>query len=81
MASSGDAGVIYFSLGSVTKGNAMPLSMRDKVIQVFSKLPQKILWKYEEDIEHLPKNIILTKWAPQQDLLGEFQRGPYNWRS
>jgi len=69
MASSGDAGVIYFSLGSFTKGDSMPSSMRDTVIKVFAKLPQKILWKYEQEIENLPKNIILTNWAPQQDLL------------
>jgi len=69
MASSGDAGVIYFSLGSVTKGSSMPLVMRDKVVEAFAKLPQKILWKYEGTIENLPKNIKLLTWAPQQDIL------------
>ncbi|GAB6022488.1 hypothetical protein CHUAL_006595 [Chamberlinius hualienensis] len=70
MTSAGKDGVIYFSLGSVTKGESMPLDMRAKVIDVFSKLPQKILWKYEKDIPSLPSNIKLVQWAPQQDLLG-----------
>lgn len=66
---SGDAGVIYFSLGSATKGDSMPYEMRNKVIKAFSQLPQRILWKYEKPIEGLPKNIKLTDWAPQQDIL------------
>lgn len=73
MNSAGKEGVIYFSLGSATQGITMPLEMRNKVMQAFSKLPQKILWKFEKDIEGLPKNIKLTKWAPQQDLLAHPQ--------
>jgi len=73
MASSGATGVIYFSLGSVTKGNAMPLEMRDKMVKAFSKLPQKVLWKYEGTIENLPKNVKLLSWAPQQDILAHKQ--------
>jgi len=73
VASSGTAGVIYFSLGSVTKGSAMPLEMRDKMVKAFSKLPQKVLWKYEGTIENLPKNVKLLSWAPQQDILAHKQ--------
>lgn len=70
MQSSGDDGVIFFSLGSVTKGENMPMDMRDKIVEGFRQLPQKVLWKYEKPIPNLPKNIKLTKWAPQQDILG-----------
>ncbi|GAB6026700.1 hypothetical protein CHUAL_013210 [Chamberlinius hualienensis] len=69
MTGADDHGVIYFSLGSVTKGDAMPLEMRNKMIETFSRLPQRIIWKYEKDIPDLPKNIKLMKWAPQNDLL------------
>lgn len=65
-----DDGVIYFSLGSVTKGTYMPEEMKKKVVEVFGKIPQKVLWKYEGDIPNLPKNVKLIKWAPQQDILG-----------
>ena len=64
--------MIYFSLGSFTKGDLMPLEMRDKIIEAFSKVPQRILWKYEKELENLPKNIKLTNWAPQQDILGNY---------
>jgi len=40
-------------------------------MNVFAKLPQKIIWKWEdEEPEQLPKNIMMAKWLPQQDLLG-----------
>lgn len=65
----GHHGVIFFSLGSITKGNAMPSEMRTKLVEGFGQLPQKIIWKYETDIPNLPKNIKLTNWAPQNDLL------------
>ncbi|GAB6026703.1 hypothetical protein CHUAL_013211 [Chamberlinius hualienensis] len=70
MTGAGDQGVIYFSLGSITKGEAMPLDMRAKLLQAFRQLPQNIIWKYEIDIPDLPENIKLVKWAPQNDILG-----------
>ena len=70
MESSGKHGVIYFSLGSVQQGSAMPVDMRDKILSVFGKLPQKILWKYDQEFPDLPKNVKIIKWAPQQDILG-----------
>jgi len=69
MQTSGEAGVIYFSLGSVTKGSLMPAEMRQKIVRVLSQLPQKVLWKYDSEIDGLPKHIKLIKWAPQQDIL------------
>lgn len=66
---SGDPGVIYFSLGSYTKGESMPVEMRQKIIAAFAQLPQKILWKFEKNISDLPTNIKLIHWAPQQDIL------------
>lgn len=45
--------------------------MKQKILKAFSKLPQKILWKYEGQMDGLPSNIRLISWAPQQDLLGK----------
>jgi glucuronosyltransferase len=40
-------------------------------INAFSKLPQRVIWKWEAEIPvNLPSNIMMTKWLPQQDLLG-----------
>ncbi|XP_066941903.1 UDP-glycosyltransferase UGT5-like [Macrobrachium rosenbergii] len=66
----GSAGVIYFSLGSITKGNTMPVKYRNMFIEAFSKLNQRILWKFETDLEGIPENIMISPWLPQQDILG-----------
>ena len=44
---------------------------RNAFLSVFSKLKQKILWKWEtETMEGLPYNVKLSKWLPQQDIIG-----------
>ncbi len=69
--SSGKDGFIYFSMGSALKGSDMPEEKRKLFLNVFSKLKQKVLWKWEtEMMPDLPKNVKLSKWLPQQDVLG-----------
>lgn len=47
---------------------------RDKrkiLIDTFSELPYDVLWKFEdEELENKPANVRISKWLPQQDLLG-----------
>jgi glucuronosyltransferase len=70
-ASSGKDGFIYFSMGSVLKGSKMPESHRLALLKAFSRIRQKVLWKWEtETMPDLPPNVKLVKWAPQQDILG-----------
>ncbi|RZB40719.1 UDP-glucuronosyltransferase-like, partial [Asbolus verrucosus] len=67
---SADEGVIYFSMGSNLKSVQFPSEKRDAFIKAFSKLKQKILWKWEDDVlPEKPPNVKLLKWAPQRDLL------------
>ncbi|KAK8724674.1 hypothetical protein OTU49_011203, partial [Cherax quadricarinatus] len=65
----GSSGVIYFSLGSVTRSSSMPVQYRDLFIQAFRRLPQRVIWKYEEELEDVPDNVMISKWLPQQDIL------------
>ncbi|XP_053649663.1 UDP-glycosyltransferase UGT5 isoform X3 [Cherax quadricarinatus] len=65
----GSSGVIYFSLGSVTRSSSMPVQYRDIFIGAFRRLPQRVIWKYEEDLENVPDNVMISKWLPQQDIL------------
>ncbi len=55
----------------------MDKETRDKFFNVFSRLKQKIVWKWESDDEdgeiNVPKNIIFKKWLPQQDILGNLK--------
>ncbi len=50
----------------------MPEHVRRAFVQTFSKLKERVIWKWEKDegMPDLPKNVKLVKWAPQQDLLG-----------
>nr|XP_053653646.1 UDP-glycosyltransferase UGT5-like [Cherax quadricarinatus] len=65
----GSSGVIYFSLGSFARSSTMPVQYRDLFIQAFRRLPQRVIWKYEEELEDVPDNVMISKWLPQQDIL------------
>lgn len=66
-------GVVYFSLGSNIKSNLLPNETKEILIKVFSELPYRVLWKFEEDnLPGKPKNVMIVKWAPQQDILSIF---------
>ena len=67
----GSAGVIYFSLGSVARGETMPPQYRQAFVEAFSRLPQRVLWKYEGELEGLSDNVKTSSWLPQQDVLGK----------
>ncbi|CAG9574287.1 unnamed protein product [Danaus chrysippus] len=62
-------GFIYFSMGSLLKSSNFPPKMKQELIKVLGELPFPVLWKYEEDIENLPKNIHVRKWIPQVSIL------------
>ncbi|KAF5280450.1 hypothetical protein FQR65_LT03259 [Abscondita terminalis] len=63
-------GVVYFSLGSNVRSANLSVDVREKIIQALSQLPYKVLWKWEDDnLPNQPKNVITSKWFPQQDVL------------
>ncbi|RZC42904.1 UDPGT and/or Glyco tran 28 C domain containing protein, partial [Asbolus verrucosus] len=63
-------GVIYFSMGSNLQSVNMPIEKREAILKTFSKLKQKVLWKWEDDVlPGQPPNVRLGKWLPQQDIL------------
>lgn len=67
-------GFIYVSMGSSVKASNMPEELRMLFLSVFRSLPYQILWKWESvgiaPIFDLPRNVLLSQWFPQQDLLG-----------
>nr|XP_053649729.1 UDP-glucuronosyltransferase 2B7-like [Cherax quadricarinatus] len=68
----GDAGFIFFSLGSAVPPSTMPEEYRTILVQVFASLKQRVLWKWDKDtMDDLPPNVRLGKWLPQQDILGD----------
>lgn len=51
----------------------MPDDKKNAVINVFRKLKQTVLWKWEDDdFKDKPDNLIIRKWMPQKEILGEY---------
>ena len=49
----------------------MPVKTREAFINVFARLPHRVIWKWEAPRPaNMPANVLTTKWLPQQDLLG-----------
>jgi len=49
----------------------MPEETRQVFLKVFSRLKQRVLWKWESEMnDTIPENVKLSKWVPQQDVLG-----------
>lgn len=69
MQSSGEHGVVVMSLGTLV--SALPLEVTEAIAAAFAELPQKVVWKFlGEKPYFLGNNTMLTKWLPQNDLLG-----------
>ncbi|XP_045454780.1 UDP-glucosyltransferase 2-like [Melitaea cinxia] len=62
-------GVIYFSMGTNLKSAHFPNEVKQALLKVFSELKQTVLWKFEENIPNLPRNVHILEWAPQQSIL------------
>uniref|UniRef100_A0A0P6EHC7 UDP-glucuronosyltransferase n=1 Tax=Daphnia magna TaxID=35525 RepID=A0A0P6EHC7_9CRUS len=72
---SGDAGCIIVSFGSLLRNSDIPDDVRHIFLSTFARLPQRILWKWEDESkirhgESIPPNVKLMSWLPQADLLG-----------
>lgn len=64
-------GVVYFSMGSNLKSKDMPKEKIKNLLNVFRKLKQKVIWKFEDDLlPDKPDNLKISKWLPQNDILG-----------
>ncbi|XP_063921442.1 UDP-glycosyltransferase UGT5-like isoform X3 [Zophobas morio] len=62
-------GVIVFSMGSNLKCEDLKLETRESILKAFSKIKQKVLWKYESNLPDTPENVKISPWLPQQDVL------------
>ncbi|XP_041030917.1 UDP-glucuronosyltransferase 2A2-like isoform X2 [Carcharodon carcharias] len=67
--SSGEHGIIVMSLGTIV--NSLPMHITMKIAEAFAQIPQKVIWKHNGKIPpNIGNNTLLTKWIPQNDLLG-----------
>ncbi|XP_062410401.1 UDP-glucuronosyltransferase 2C1-like [Sardina pilchardus] len=67
--SSGDDGIVVFSLGSIVKNITMDKA--NIIASALGQIPQKVLWRFSgTKPETLAPNTRLYDWLPQNDLLG-----------
>ncbi|KAM3611957.1 uncharacterized protein V6R79_026422 [Siganus canaliculatus] len=67
--SSGDAGVVVFTLGSMIKN--ITTDKANMIAAALAQIPQKVLWRYSgETPKTLGANTKTYDWIPQNDLLG-----------
>ncbi|KAM9743412.1 UDP-glucuronosyltransferase 2A2-like isoform 4-T4 [Menidia menidia] len=67
--SSGDAGIVVFSLGSMIKN--LTTDKANMIATALAQIPQKVFWRYTGKIpETLGPNTRIFNWIPQNDLLG-----------
>ena len=62
-------GVILVSFGSILQASAMPEYKRQMMLRVFSRLEQKVIWKWELEMPDAPENVLISPWLPQTSLL------------
>lgn len=49
--------------------STFPNHIQKALIDALAQIPQRVLWKYEGEMENLPKNVMIKKWFPQRDVL------------
>ncbi|XP_054286486.1 UDP-glucosyltransferase 2-like [Macrosteles quadrilineatus] len=62
-------GIILMSFGSLLRASTFPKEIILMFMRVFSRIPQTVIFKYEEDLPEAPPNVIIRKWLPQRDLI------------
>ncbi|XP_051750177.1 UDP-glucuronosyltransferase 2A1-like [Ctenopharyngodon idella] len=68
--SSGDHGIVVFSLGSMI--NNLTMERANTIASALGQIPQKVVWRYSgKTPETLAPNTKLYDWIPQNDLLGK----------
>lgn len=64
-------GVVYMNFGSNIKSTEMPKDKLNAFLNVFRKLNQTVLWKWEDtNLVGKPENVVTRSWLPQNDVLG-----------
>ncbi|KAH8404960.1 hypothetical protein KR009_012056, partial [Drosophila setifemur] len=67
---SGEYGVIYFSLGSNVRASTLSKDRLKVLLETFAGLPQRVLWKYDDDeLPEKPANVFISQWFQQQAVL------------
>ena len=65
-----EGGVIYVSFGTIALGSQVPQDKQEALLNVFGKLKERVLWKWETSaMKEKPSNVMIKDIFPQQDVL------------
>lgn len=63
-------GALLFSWGSMVKASSLPKEKLMAILKVLGNIPRKVIWKWETNqLPMRPKNVMITKWLPQFDVM------------
>ncbi|KAG5684174.1 hypothetical protein PVAND_013415 [Polypedilum vanderplanki] len=62
-------GAILFSLGTNFQTAFLSDNFVEMLMKVLSKLKQKVIMKWDSEINEKPENVMIKKWLPQDDIL------------
>ncbi|XP_074033575.1 UDP-glucosyltransferase 2 [Leptinotarsa decemlineata] len=62
-------GVILVSFGSNVRSASMGSEKIKTISNALSQLKETVIWKFESELDNLPKNIFIRKWLPQMAIL------------
>lgn len=65
MQSSGEHGVVLFTMGFIFNPKVVPTRLVNAFMEAFGRLPQKFLVKFEGPINNAPPNVKVLEWIPQ----------------
>lgn len=67
-------GVVYMNFGTNVRSAELPAHKKQAFLNVFRKLKQTVIWKWEDDnLEDKPNNVVTRKWLPQKEILGKIK--------
>jgi len=49
---------------------SLPEHIKKAFIESLAQIPHRVLMKYEDELEPMPRNVMTKKWLPQRDILG-----------
>lgn len=58
-------GVVYFSLGGNLKPSKMSTQKKNDILNSLSKLKQRVIWKWDEELDVDKNKFMVRKWLPQ----------------
>lgn len=70
----GKKGAVLMTLGTNVRSDQLDEESIMRIIEAFRQVPDyNFLWKFEtaEKINHLPKNLMIRAWLPQNDILAQ----------